>query len=233
MLKIERQNLILKYLEKNTFLKLIDLISILETSEATLRRDLNDLENEGKLIRVHGGAKSVKNKDYESDIILKKRINTDKKNAIAKKAALFLEDGQKIFLDAGTTTAALIPYISEKEDIEVITNGYSHIYSLTKKGIKTFLIAGEIKKKTQAIVGSTAILSLKNFYFDIAFLGANSIDENGFMTPDPDEAIVKEAVIKKAKKTYILADSSKFLEQKSIVFTNRKDVTLITEEKEA
>ncbi|PID67359.1 MAG: transcription-repair coupling factor [Fusobacteriales bacterium] len=232
MLKIERHNLIMELLKKKNFLKLSDLLKIMKISEATIRRDLTELEINKKLIRVHGGAKLISKKNFESDMSEKKKLHINEKNKIAKKGAEFLEDNQKIFLDAGTTTGALIPHILEKNNIEVVTNGYSHIEMLIKNGIKTFLIAGEVKKTTQALVGPLALLSLKNFNFDIAFLGANAITEEGYMTPDPDEAIVKEAILKKAERTYILADTSKFLADKSIIFAERNEAKLITEKGE-
>lgn len=229
MLKIERHNLIMEYLDRKKFLKLTDLVSILKISEATIRRDLNELEIAKKLIRVHGGAKLVSKKNFESDMNEKKKVHISEKNKIAKKAARFLKDNQKIYLDAGTTTSALLPYILGKNNIEVITNGYSHIEILIKNGVTTFLIAGEVKKKTQAVVGSIAVLSLRNFNFDIAFLGANAIGEDGYMTPDPDEAIVKQAVVSKAEQTFILADTSKYLAEESIIFAEKNEAKLITE----
>ncbi len=198
----------MQLLKDKKFVRLVELIDILKTSEATIRRDLNELEADKKLIRVHGGAKLLLKNNFERDMIQKRKINLEEKKKIAKKASRFLKDNQRIYLDAGTTTTALIPYILEKNDIAVVTNGYSHIQDLIKNGVRVFLIGGEVKKKTQAIVGAVAVLSIKNFHFDVAFLGANSIDDEGCMTPDPEEAIV------------------------NIVFAERKKVKIITEEGE-
>lgn len=232
MLGIERQNYIIRLLEEKKFLRLSELVEQLRASEATIRRDLNTLERKGRLLRVHGGAKLLSKLIHEKGMSEKKNLHLQEKQKIAKLASKYLEDGQKIYLDAGSTVEALIPYLEEKKNIEIVTNGYSHLSHLLAKGIPTYLIAGRVKEKTQSLVGARAVLSLRDFYFDIAFLGANSMNEETFMTPDPEEAIVKEAVVRKANKSYILADRSKWGQEPGIVFAGKEDVILITEEEE-
>lgn len=232
MLGVERQNYIIQLLEEKKFLRLNELVGQLRASEATIRRDLNTLERKGRLLRIHGGAKLISGVVHEKGMLVKKTLHLKEKQKIAKLASQYLEDGQKIYLDAGTTVEALIPYLKERKNIEIITNGYSHLFHLLGKGIPTYVIAGKVKEKTQSLVGARAVLSLRDFYFDTAFLGANSMNEEGFMTPDPEEAIVKEAVVKRANKSYVLADSSKWEQELGIVFAKRGDVMLITEEDE-
>lgn len=229
MLGIERQNIILELLEKKHFVRLTELLEFLKVSEATIRRDLSYLESRGKLIRVHGGAKLVEQVIWEDDMQEKKELHLSEKKKIAKIAAQYIKSGERIFLDAGTTIENIIPYLKEKEGIEVVTNGYSHIPSLIEMGISTYLIAGRIKAKTQAIVGARAALSLRDFQFDLAFVGANGFNEEGYFTPDEDEAIVKQYVIRKSKITYILADSSKRKQGNGILFATKEEAKLITE----
>lgn len=229
MLGVERQSSILKLLHEKLFLNLSELVNVLQVSEATVRRDLTFLEAKGKLIRVHGGAKVVESNILEDPMEEKKERHLFEKQKIGKIASECIHGGEKIFLDAGTTIESLISYLTEKEGIQVVTNGYSHINLLLEKGIVTYVISGKIKKKTQAIVGARAALSLKDFYFDIAFLGANGFSEEGYYTPDEEEAIVKQTVIRKSKKTYILADSSKNKNSIGILFAQKADVELITQ----
>lgn len=229
MLGIERQNSILKLLEEKSFLRLTQLVELLKVSEATIRRDLTYLESKGKLIRVHGGAKLIEYSVWEDTMEEKKQMNLLEKRKIAKIAAQHIQGGETIFLDAGSTVEQLIPYLGEKEEIEVVTNGYSHVPLLLEKGIVTYVISGKIKEKTQAIVGARAALSLRDFSFDIAFLGANAFSNEGYYTPDEEEAIVKQAVIRKSKKTYILADRSKEKSNNGILFAEREEAELIFE----
>lgn len=237
MLSEERQTAILKLLEEKQFLKLADLLSFLGVSEATIRRDLNYLEKKQKLLRVHGGAKLYSPPVLEEEMERKKEKYFLEKKKVVEKAKDYLSDNQSIFIDAGTTTELLIPYLAEKKNIKVITNGYSHIPLLLEQGIPSYLISGKIKKKTQALVGAQAVLSLENFHFDLAFLGANVYDENFCYTPDEEEAIVKQCVGRKAREVYVLADSSKKrkYEEKEylgVAFLKRKEVILVTESEE-
>ncbi len=102
-----------------------------------VRRDLNFLEEKGKIKRVHGGAVLVENK--EEDIVYKKMVYSDEKDIIGKKAAALVKNGDIIYLDAGSTTESVIKYLKEKEDIKVVTNGFTHIEELTKAGGKRIL----------------------------------------------------------------------------------------------
>lgn len=227
MLSIERYNLILELIKKRKNIKLNEIIDELKVSEATARRDLNFLEEKGKIRRVHGGAVLVE--DKEDNIDYKKLVYSEEKNKIGKKAASYIKNGDTIFLDAGSTTECVIKYLSDKEDIKVVTNGFTHIQELIKMGIETYLLGGKIKMKTGAVVGATAVFSLRNYNFDISFIGANGVDENGYSTPDPEEVIVKNEAVKRGKKVYFLCDHSKFMEKSFINFASLDDGEIITD----
>ncbi|WP_326831222.1 DeoR/GlpR family DNA-binding transcription regulator [Anaerococcus porci] len=183
------------------------LIDKLDISESTLRRDLDFLEQRGEIKRVHGGAiltnVEFEEKSYDKNIIL----NIDKKCNIAKKASNLIGNSKYIFLDAGTTTNLLIDYLDK--DINVVTNGIMHIDKLNKKKIKTILLGGLVKSKTNVTIGEKTILELSSFNFDIAFIGANGYANGEFTTHDPSEAKIKRLAIERSRKAYILADSSK------------------------
>ena len=229
MLNIQRYNTILDLIKNKKNIKLNELIEELKVSEATVRRDLNFLEEKGKIKRVHGGAVLVENK--EEDIVYKKMVYSEEKDIIGKKAAALIKNGDIIYLDAGSTTESVIKYLKEKEDIKVVTNGFTHIEELTKAGVEAYIIGGKVKLKTGATVGATAVISLKNYNFDIAFIGANGITADGYSTPDPEEVIVKSEAIKRSKKVYFLCDSSKFKENSFMNFASLEDGILITDGK--
>lgn len=228
MLSIERYEKIVTLLEKRKKIKLGDIISELKISEATARRDLTFLEKKGKLKRVHGGAILIE-KELEEDLDSKKRVNLEAKEIIAKKASEYVKDGDTLFLDAGSTTELLIKYLTNKKDIKVVTNGYTHIQELINYGIESYLLGGRIKNTTGAIVGMTAMFTLKNYNFDIVFIGANAIDEKGYSTSDSEEILVKTEAISRGEKVYFLCDTSKLNKKSFIQFASLEDGILITE----
>ncbi len=206
----ERQEVILNLLAEKKTIKIQDVIDVTNASESTIRRDLTELENQHKLTRIHGGATVNERKIHEHSILDKSTRNLQEKIDIAKYASSLIEDEDCIYLDAGTTTLQIIPFLVHKE-VVVVTNGFTHVEALVKHGITTYLTGGFVKGKTSALVGPQTIQSLENYRFDKCFLGANGFHEEfGYTTPDPEEAAVKQLASKLAEKTYILADQSKY-----------------------
>lgn len=209
MLTKQRHQLILQRLSEQKVVKLKELVDLTDSSESTIRRDLTDLEAEGYLARVHGGATLIATPDEEPTFEEKRDRFVDEKVAIARRAATFIEDGMAIYLDAGTTTQAMVPFLQGKK-IVVVTNSLPIANELFDLDIKTFVIGGELKRSTQALVGYNARESMMNYRVDLAFLGMNGIDlEAGYTTPDPEEALVKKTAIELAQTSFVLADASK------------------------
>ncbi|WP_215141302.1 DeoR/GlpR family DNA-binding transcription regulator [Exiguobacterium qingdaonense] len=209
MLTKQRHQLILQRLSEKKVVKLKELVDLTRSSESTIRRDLTDLETEGYLARVHGGATLISTPDEEPTFEEKLDRFVDEKVAIAQKAATFIEDGMSIYLDAGTTTQAMVPFLKGKK-IVVVTNSLPIANELFDLDIKTFVIGGELKRSTQALVGYNARESMMNYRVDLAFLGMNGIDlDAGYTTPDPEEALVKKTAIELAQTSFVLADASK------------------------
>ena len=120
----------------------------------------------------------------------------------------------------------------ENTDAIFVTNGITHARKLIQKNCKTFILGGEIKLTTEAIIGVEAINSLKKYNFTKSFLGTNGIDiKSGFTTPDIKEALVKEEALNKSKEVFILCDNSKFDKVSSITFSDIKNskIKIITE----
>lgn len=226
MLSINRKESILELLSHKKNIKINKLVEMLNCSEATIRRDLNELEKEGKIKRVHGGA--VLDLGQEQSVLQKKGINSQAKMRIAKYAASLVNDGDKIYLDAGSSTGAMIKYLRGK-DILVITNGISHLNELIANKIESYLIGGKIKGITNSLVGSLAEKTIKNYVFDKVFMGANSVTEEGYFTPDIEEGGIKEAAVNQGKKVYFLCDSSKIGRESLVKFALPDSGTLITE----
>lgn len=228
MLSQERYELILNLLKRKDIVKLQNIVEELGISESTARRDLNQLEKKGLLMRVHGGAK-LPQKGIEEDFESKNVQKQSEKRLIGERAAALIEDGDCIFIDAGTTTETIIPHLVGK-NISVVTNGTTHIPLLGKAQIKTYILEGRIKHSTGAIVGSEAVASLSKYYFDKCFVGSNGIHgERGYTTPDVDEAEIKRKVIKNSKRAYVMADSTKFGKVSFVAFGEIEDCVIITD----
>lgn len=206
----KRQELILNQLKKEKIVTNQDLISQLNISESTVRRDLASLEEAGKLVRVHGGAKLAQEMTPELNMAEKSVKNRQAKQKVAQAAAQFVRDGDQVYIDAGTTTLELIPYLKDKA-ILAVTNGVTHAQQLLNAGIETIILGGQAKLNTQAIIGSTALRQLENYHFSHVFLGINSIDANlGLTTPDSEEATIKKQAAASGERIFVLADASKF-----------------------
>ena len=208
MLKTERKKLILEELGKHKVVSLEKLVGLLDTSESTVRRDLDELESENKLRRVHGGAELPHSLQEEETIQEKSFKNLQEKKLIAQKATSLIKEKDVIFVDAGSTTAFLIKEL-ERKDIIVVTNSIHHAVQLVDKQIPTVIIGGGVKMTTDASIGGVALNQINQLHFDRAFIGMNGVDEGYYTTPDMEEGAVKRAIIENAKQTYVLADSSK------------------------
>ena len=231
MLTQKRHALILEKLEKDSIVYVNDLVKFLKTSESTIRRDLNELNKLGLLKKVHGGAilvngSLINTKDYEVEI--RKGIKREEKIRIAKYAANLIESEDFVYIDSGTTTELMIEFINCR-NVVFVTNGISHGKKLMYRNFTTYILGGEIKFKTEAIVGVEAIESLKKYNFTKGFFGTNGIhNEKGFTTPDIKEGLVKKEALKRCKESYILGDQTKFNEVSAITFGEIGDSKIIT-----
>jgi len=229
LLTTERHQFILSILKEHGTVKLQELVDQLQASESTIRRDLVQLEEMKLLKRVHGGASLLQRKGLEPTTMEKQNKARAEKQLIAKLAASFIEKNDCIYLDAGTTTAEMIPYLKDK-NITVLTNGLMHIPKLIELEIKTVLVGGMIKFSTNAIIGSNAVQFLNEYRFDKCFLGMNGIhQELGFTTPDPEEALLKKMALRLSNETYVLADSSKLNEATFAKVADVSDAIILTD----
>ncbi|MEB1807851.1 MAG: DeoR/GlpR family DNA-binding transcription regulator [Bacillaceae bacterium] len=228
MLTAERYQMILSLLHEKEIVKLQEFVEVTGASESTIRRDLTDLEKAKKLKRVHGGASLLKKRLIEPTLAEKTVKNNQEKISIARYASQFIEKGDSIYLDAGTTVTEMIPFLKDKE-IVVVTNAMNNINALIEHGIETHVIGGHVKSQTKAFVGRAAIQGIESFRFDKVFLGANGIHlDYGVTTPDTQEAFVKECALKRSQQAYLLVDHTKFGEISFAKFADIDKVTIVT-----
>nr|WP_207733805.1 DeoR/GlpR family DNA-binding transcription regulator [Clostridium sp. 1001275B_160808_H3] len=226
----ERHKIILEEIRKKSVVYVNELVKMLDTSESTIRRDLNFLDEVGKLKKVHGGATTLEREFHTKDdlVSIRETLNIDDKAIIAKYAATLIKKDDFVYIDSGTTTNLMIDFLQEKEAIYV-TNGINQANKLISNGFRAYILGGEIKDSTEAIVGVEAINSLKRYNFTKGFFGTNGIsDYRGYTTPDIKEALVKEEALKRTRNPYILADKTKFNEISCITFGEIEEAVIIT-----
>lgn len=195
MLKEERQQVILELLKHNGKVVATELSTQLQVSEDTIRRDLRDLAEQGRMLRVHGGAlpHSPAGISYEERL----RQVPAAKAAIAQAAVRFLQNGQTIFLDSGTTTRQLASILPDHLKISVITNSPSIAVALSQhESVEVIVIGGRLDKEMQVVTGSHTVDAIRAIHTDICFLGICSLDVIGGITVvDYEESVAKRAMI--------------------------------------
>ena len=208
LLSTEREGLICKCLASGVK-TVAELSALLEVSEATVRRDLEQLERRGKLCRVHGGAAlpgSTEEPIYEE----KATLNTAHKQSIARKAISFIHESDTIFLDGGSTVLELAKHLPNVKNLTIVTNSLMAAAELMEKDCRLILTGGEFRKLSRTLVGPLSGKILKDLHISKAFLGTLGFDpESGISTTDPNEAYTKELVMRCSEKVFVLADSSK------------------------
>lgn len=231
MLQEERFDWILSEISSRGAVKVSQLASMMNISESTIRRDINELDAEGKLRKVFGGAVPVDKGilTVDLDVTTKSTEHVLEKESIAKYAASLIEDNDVVFLDAGTTTEKMIDYLYNKS-VVYVTNSITNVQKLAKKGLTAYITGGNLKLHTQALVGPPALTLINSFNFTKSFLGANGVDvSKGYTTPSMDEAAIKRAIVDNTQQVFVLADSSKFGLISAVTFSSIEKAIVITD----
>ena len=231
MLTQERYQMILSLLNRRRAVTVAELTQELGASEATVRRDLNTLREMGKLNKVHGGATALSASflTYDEDMAVKSVRNTEAKALLGQYAATLIQDDDFVYIDAGTTTEHLVDALGESR-ATFVTNGFSHAQRLARKGLKSYILGGQFKASTEAVVGAVASGNLRRYNFTKCFIGVNGISqEAGFTSPDAEEAMLKSEAVARSYMIYVLADRSKFDVVASVSFAELGKACIITD----
>ena len=232
MNKTERHQEILNLLISKERIEINELCEMFHIVPMTARRDLKELEEQGKLIRTHGGAALPPEKeDVNLPFFQRTKINTAQKLAIAAKARTFLKAGQHIFLASGTTVHAFAQSLNDTLPLTVITDAVNIAYELsTFPNIQLLSVGGELRPNSLTLTGKMAEENLSNFQMEAAFIGINGIDRDGnIYVSSIVESSILNVLFDRVPDIYILADASK-LDQKDFVHVGTLDSrhTLIT-----
>lgn len=211
MLKEERQQQILNRLYADGNIHVNDLAGAFQASKDTIRRDLTELEEQGILRRVYGGAVPMKRPVLTIDG--RKTIEKDEKYLVARKAVRFVRPESLIAVDGGTTNMLFASLLPLSIKLRVVTNSFPVAEELRKRpNVDVFFLGGHYSKGAQTTVGETVLLQLKDYYFDQCFLGAYGVDwEQGVSIPYPyeNEASVKKFLVRNSGEVNIMCSCSK------------------------
>ena len=209
MYELERHNLIIEILKKNKSISVTKLAELLYVSLPTVRRDLSILEEQGSVVRTHGGAVLRDTGNREIPLMWRESQNNSSKKIIAERASALIGNGNVIFMDASSTVSYLVPHLERFKDIIVITNSPKTSMKLGEAGIKNYCTGGLMLMHSVAYVGNEAESFVSNINADILFFSSRGYTDEVITDSSVEEALVRQAMLKNAEKAYYLADSSK------------------------
>lgn len=231
MLMTNRRKQIDDYIQLNQVVGLSELKALVpDVSEMTIRRDLEALEKDGRIIRVHGGAKSISSINHLVEDVFSKRsaVNTEKKYVIGQKAAGFIKPESSVYIDAGSTTMELAKSIPDVR-LLIMTSGLNIAIELLRlKNCVVNIIGGEANRNSISIAGPQAVASISNLNIDIAFIAATAFStETGFSCGNIHDCDLKRRVLKKSKLRVLLMDSSKINHTMPYTFAAPEDIDVL------
>ncbi|MBD2813482.1 DeoR/GlpR transcriptional regulator [Xenorhabdus sp. Flor] len=212
MIPLERRDFIYRYLHEHRTVSIRTLVELLNVSHMTVRRDIGILEEEGKVISIPGGIQLNDALRQELPWSDKAFIYHHHKREIGKYSASLVEDGQVVYLDAGTTTFEIAQVLAERFNLTIVTNDFSIAqYLMDKPQLSLFHTGGQVDKRNYSCVGNSAAMVLRTLNVDIAFISTSSWDlEHGISTPHEEKVLVKQAVLEIARRKILVSDSSKY-----------------------
>lgn len=211
MLPAERKREIVDTVIDSDGCSVTELSEMLDVSKATIRRDLSDLEDEGRIERSHGGALPVRTVASEQSYSQRGVQNLEAKRAIGARASEEFHEQQVVFFDAGTTTMEVARAAPADVAFIAATNFPELALELAEEERDVKLTGGTLRPQTKALVGPTGEAFMEKKNFDQVFLGTNSIHPAaGLTTPNEDEARMKELMCANAQRVVVVADASKF-----------------------
>ena len=175
MLPQERYNKLVEYLQKHEIIKIDQLMKLFDISIETARRDLNHLEKEGIVKKIYGGATLVSKESKEPATSERLTRNLTEKVAIGEKCAEFINDGDSVLIEVGTTTLQVAKALKEKKNLMIITNSIHVVNELMDTDFEIYVIGGKVRHGEGSISGAVSMFELENFHIGKAIIGAAGI----------------------------------------------------------
>ena len=222
MLNEERRRAILDMMQHEGRVLVADLAQQFQTSQVTIRKDLEILHGRGLIHRTHGGALPMRQGALEDPTLREKeKLFRKEKLSIARAATRLVAEGQVVILDSGTTTTEIARALRNFKNLTIVTNAVNIAAELANSSLEIILPGGTVRKNSFSLVGPIAEETLRRLSADILFLGVDGFDvQYGLTTPNLQEAKVNRVMVEIAKRTVATCDSSKF---------GRRSLSLIVE----
>lgn len=211
MFQDQRREKILQLLQENGSCRVQELKELFKVSEPTIRGDLESLEKSGLITRQHGGAFINSLSSTNLPLTLPKRGNEDAKERIGRKAAEFVNNGDSIILDSGTTVTEMVKHLGDRTGLNIVTNALNIALHLGMEPTnRVLVVGGEFKPPTLSLTGEKGLALFENLYVEKLFLATGGFSlEAGLTYPSFSDIALKRAMIASAKTVYLLADSTK------------------------
>lgn len=232
LIPAQRREKIQEYLAVHQIARSADLCDLLETSEATIRRDLEWLEQKGIIERTHGGAMLSQRMIYEQEYQQRAQHHPEEKRRIGELAASLIEDGDIVFINSGTTATQVLQHIRRDSRITVFTNNVSAVMDLGDPGFHYYMTGGEFQSRSNSLAGRFALDNLGLVYANKTILGVDGISlKHGCTVPTNAEAEVVRRMIDRTKgQVIITADHSKWGVVSNFEVANIDEIdTLVTD----
>jgi len=223
-----RKEQILNILKEKKSVRILDLSKQLKVSRETVRKDIMEMEEEGLLKKTYGGA-VLDETNIETDYERRRAENKEQKESIADRAYQFIESGDTIYLDYGTSTYALAEKLVDFKDLTVVTNSIPIVNLLIHSpGVQLIILGGNVRKNEDSLFGTFGLNSAKEIFVDLGFFGCAGIDtKSGVTNYHMGEIEISKVMIHHSKTVILLADDTKFGKSALYKTSNLEDLDIV------
>lgn len=235
MYGVERRRWIVAHAREHGRVEVGDVARLLDVARETVRRDLNALEDEGLLRRVHGGAIPIERVGFEGQLSIRTTARQDLKARISAHAVGLLDGAEMVYLDEGSTCQAVAERLHPEHRVTVVTNALPVAMLLAEREhVEVIVVGGRVRGNTLGAVDHWAVRMLDEFVFDLAILGCNGITlERGLSCPDANVAAVKARALVASRRSVLVADSAKFGADSTYRFAQVRDLDAVVTDRGA
>lgn len=228
----QRQQQIIKHMQKVRFSTVKELASLVWTSESSVRRDIKALENVGYVKQTYGGIVLA---DGENDVVpvgLRDSVNSAVKESLAKIAAEYINDGDTIFMDSSSTVRRIVKHIGHLKNLKIITNNVGVFKECKNDSVKIYCTGGLYLPQSNICVGPAAEEFLSRVHADVMFFSSQAISSEGNISDSSEEeTALRRVMLKNAEKKIFLCDSSKVGQERTFFLCGRDSVDKIISDK--
>jgi DeoR family transcriptional regulator, aga operon transcriptional repressor len=231
---LERQNQILQFIHRSQRISIMEVCENFSVSEATARRDLENLASEGKIQRVHGGAITLTEAPPESPLLQRDREQADEKACIGQAAAALVRDGETVFLGSGTTVLEVARALRTRPTLTVITNSLPVVNVFAGlKNINVICLGGMLRDSELSFIGHITEQALAEVRADKVFIGTRSISlEHGLTHEYLPETMTDRAILKAGQEIIVVADHTKFGRAATVLLAPLESIHTIVTDKQ-